>query len=261
MVYIFMGKNRKNRLTKFREPNNIIPVAFTAIEQDIYALILCELSKESWASKHKDTTINFVDNLIEFSITELKDYFDCSLSNLSKNVRSASNSLCVKEINITLDDGNNKNIKLLDSCEFHINSGLHIEVNKEAKELIFKFISNNYSEIDLNLYLNLKSKHSKRLLKFISQWKMTKFKTNEIKMSKYRKSFSIDENKYLRTEAFIRKCIDEPIKEILNKSDNQWILKDEKGYLLKKEGRKIGSIVFTVFFNKKDEDADNNDND
>ena len=65
-----MGKDINFK--KFREPYNITPLNFSTIEQNIYALVLCELSKKSWANEKSRPHYSHLDHIFEFEVKLLK---------------------------------------------------------------------------------------------------------------------------------------------------------------------------------------------
>lgn len=231
----------KKKVNKFREPNKLTPTNYGAIEQNLYALILRKISISVWSEKKQNTF--FLNKEIVLPIDELLFWFNCSKSNLTNNVAPAAKAMISKPL--IYDNGvNNYNIKFLDYVEYYSNSGLHIKVNENAINVIKEDIPRDYSEIDINHYFKLTGKYSRRLLKIISQWKSIPNKVITLEFDEYRKILGVPENKYNRTESFIKNCISQPMLDVISCSSGEWVAFDDenKGYELHRKGRSFNSI-------------------
>ena len=247
--------SNKNVYYKFREPNEITPYEYGVLEQNIYALILCRLSILVWIEKKKGITPP-QNREMNFPIDELLSRFNCSESNLKNNVSRASKSMIDKYVAYSNGRTTDK-FKLLESSEYHSNSGLHIKITHRALGIIKEGIPRNYSEIDANHYFSLNGKYSRRVLKIISQWKLTKNKVLVLDIDNYREILGIPDDKYLRMESFIRNCVVSPIRDVINSSNGQWEAsdKDQKGFILYRQGRSFKKIQLMMQY-KSEEDTD-----
>ncbi|WP_318511145.1 replication initiation protein [Photobacterium leiognathi] len=245
----------KKKINKFREPNKLTPVNYGAIEQNLYALILRQISISVWAEKKQNTF--FSNKEITLSIDELLFWFNCSKSNLANNVAPAAKSMVSKSL-IYNDGVNDYEIKFLDSVEYYSNSGLYIKVNANAIGIIKEDIPKDYSEIDITHYFKLKGKYSRRLLKIISQWKSIHNKVITLELDEYRKILGVPENRYHRTESFIKNCISQPMLDVISCSSGEWTAFDDekKGYELHRKGRSFSSIKIML---NKDASEEKND--
>ena len=88
-----------------------------------------------------------------------------------------------------------------------------------------KFISKGYSLIDLRLYLSLDSIMSKRILEWASRFKDMD-KNYQITVEELCKCFEIDRYSYANTTSFKKTVLQQPIQEIIRKSDGLWSIEE-----------------------------------
>lgn len=244
---------------KFREPNLLSPIDYGVLEQDIYALILSRISVSVWAEIKHNVQYKSNNRSFEFSIDEMLTRFNCSESNLRNNVAVAAKLMIDKKL-IYEGDSEVRHVSLLDSSEYHSNSGLFVTINTDAMAIIRKEISRNYSEIDANHYFKLSSKYSRRLLKIVSRWKRHSDKIITLDLLEYKKILGVDNSKYERMESFIRNCVRSPINDLLSHSNGDWTPfdDDKNGYIMHRRGRSYQTIQImlkcTVNSNDNDDD-------
>lgn len=232
------------KFIKFREPNSIIPEAFTAIELDIYALVLCELSKKQALPSRVNSRNNWGREMV-FTNDELLSVFGCSSHHLSRNIKKSAKSLLSKKI-WCQDHGK---FSLLSSAEYYSNYGLCLTLSATAHQYISAGSHKNFSEVNFEHYLKVKSKYSKRLLVMVSRWRNHKNRKQKLDVDSFRKYLGVPEGRYKKHESFTRKCLKEPIKEL----QEVLLLKpfDEalKGFQSVRKGKDVSWVVLMLNFN------------
>lgn len=161
------------RLETFSEPNNFYPANLTATEQDIFALALCEISKvvgfnkkqEKKGGEQKPIPFEF-----EFSEGELAKLFKCSKSNLYNTLLPAADMLRKRDIRFALDD-RFFSFNLISGAEYNQGDTFKVEIPKRVSEIIAGNIGDNFTVMDLKLFVILSGRYARRILKLISQWK------------------------------------------------------------------------------------------
>ena len=236
------------KLEKFREPINVFPTELTASEQDVFALILCEISKIVGFNK-KSTTIEKkeIPTKFEFTEKELVRLFGWSKNNIRMTLEPAAKKLQATQIGCSVDDGF-EYFSPLGYVSYVQGGTFVLEVVSTVANRLAENIVSGFSEIDFRLFVRLSGKYERRLLKLLSQWKGKK----EIILSidKFRELLGIPTSKY-KTFANLRRRVIEPaFKDIISKSNGVWSATDKNnlGFELLKNGRYYTDIIFKVSY-------------
>lgn len=231
------------KLNKFREPINVFPASLGAAEQDVFALVLCEISK---VVGFNSTQIKQCDDFekkpipyqFEFSEEELTTLFQCSVDNLRKTIEPAAKSLVKREVSYSSERGFDV-FSPIARARYNMGQPFFIEMAPSVAELLAENVEAGFSEIDFKLFVSLSGRYERRLLKALSQWKHNPSKEIKFKIQDYRDYIGLEDGEYQRTEALVRKTIKKPISDIIEKSEGCWVPTDpeKKGFLLTREGK------------------------
>ncbi|WP_256385196.1 replication initiation protein [Photobacterium toruni] len=241
------------QLDKFREPIAVFPERLTASEQDVFALALCEISKSvayNQIAKKNGSDQKEIPYIFEFSEKILIDLFQCSKDNLRKTLEPAARSL----LNANVGYSNKHEFDYfspLVRVRYVVGDKFIIEMAKSISELIAENIQSGFSEMDLKLFVSLSGRYHRRILKILSQWKTVPNKTIRFTIDEFRNAIGVPDDKYKRFQHLKSICMEEPFKDIINKSNGVWTATDKNGagFELDKVGRSYKYITFKMKYN------------
>jgi plasmid replication initiation protein len=239
---------------KFREPDHIFPACLSSKEQDIFALLLCEISKDkakldSLIREGDKKKISEFKHKTTFSFTtdELSNVFNCTKSNVRMVLEPAAISLMQKDVGYSDSSGFDFFHPI--SRVRYVDGILICEMLPSVIEMIVNYKA--FSEIDFKLFISLNGRYERRILREISQWKNIE-KELVFTIDEFKSRLGIKDGQYSIFSNFKKRCIDEPIKDILLKSNGTWIATDENnlGYELIKSGRSYSHIRLKLKHNR-----------
>lgn len=235
---------------KFREPENIFPSSLTATEQDIFALLLCEISKVKGRReilKKAEKDLPPVPCIFSFSEDDLMRVFNCKKDNIRKVLEPAAKALRSREVGYSLDNEFDY-FSPIGRVRYKVGGDFVISMLPDVVELLCNY--NGFSEVDFRLFVSLTGRYEKRILKEISRWKGIDKKII-FSIDDYRERIGVKENSYTIFANFRKRCIEEPIKKIISESNGVWIPsdKDGAGYKLIKKGRSYTDIEICLKYN------------
>jgi plasmid replication initiation protein len=237
----------QKKLEKFRESNLFKLKGMESTEQDLFALMLCEISKV--VGFNKKLKANEDTNLIpyHFSFTELEmcNLFNCSTDNLRKTLEPAAKRLTKREIGTSGKWGFDY-FSPIYRVKYERGGKFEMYMGPEIAEMIANSTIINFSEIDLKQFIELKGKHAKRIFKSLNRWKSSTDNENLIlSFDELRELLGVD-NEYKNKQHFRKYCIEIPMREIVTKLSDNWrpLDKKNKGYELIKTGRAYSHIKF-----------------
>lgn len=241
----------KNKLyDKFREPENIFPASLTATEQDIFALLLCEISKvkgkrEKFKKLGKELPL--IPHVFNFSEADLMHAFNCKKDNIRKILEPAAVSLRSRPVGYSGEKGFD-NFSPIARVKYDVGGDFVIYMLPDVVEMLCDY--NGFSEIDFRLFTSFSGRYEKRILKEISRWKGLD-KRIIFSISEYKERLGVKEGSYSIFANFKKRCIDEPIKKIISESYGVWTPsdKDGLGYKLIKKGRSYSEIEICLKYN------------
>lgn len=229
------------KLIKFREPINVFPACLSAVEQDVFALVLCEISKVVGFNNSlpQDQDKKPIPYHFEFSEAELTGLFQCSVDNLRKTLEPAARALVKCDISYSLEAGFDV-FSPVSRVRYHKGQSFFIEMSPSVAEFLAESVESGFSEIDFKLFVSLRGRYERRLLKALSQWRRNPEKEIKFEIQAYREYIGLEKSEYQRTEAFVRRTIKDPIADILTKSRGFWVATDvdKKGFILTREGKR-----------------------
>ena len=233
-------------------------------EQNLFALMLCEISKV--VGYNKKLKENEDEKLIphHFSFTELDicNLFNCSRDNLRKTLEPSAKRLTKIEVGTSGKWGFDY-FSPIYRVKYERAGKFEMYMGKEIAYMIANSTIMNFSEIDLKHFIQLKGKHSKRIFKKLNQWKTSSYNEELIlSFNQLRKLLGVD-NKYKNKQHFRKYCIKNPIQEIVTKLSDTWrpLDKKNKGYELVKTGRTYSHIKFRLKYVTKKKDSPINSDD
>ena len=248
-----------NKVEKFREPLGLYPTGLGARAQDMFALVLRELSKLSGhnrkelvkASKNEDYSPKIlpIPESCVFSEEEIMRVFDCSAKDIARTLHPAARSLTTHPVDLKAGiEGDFDEVTLLRRAKYTKGGELEILIEEDIAKILYEEIGERFSEMDLKLFISLSGKYERRLLKLLSKWRGLSQGAPKMKFEDYRQELGIPDGKYTRPDFFRNRCIVDPIKDIIEKSDGMWIPTDPegKGYQLFKTGRKFTHVRFCL---------------
>lgn len=231
------------KLRKFREPNDVFPADLGASEQDVFALVLCEISKvvgfnNAQAKKDADFKKKPIPYQFEFSEEELTTLFQCSVDNLRKTIEPAARSLVKRDVSYSSDQGFDV-FSPISRVRYNMGEPFFMESSPSVAELLAEKVEAGFAEIDFRIFVALSGAHGRRILKALSQWKYNPSKEVKFKLQDYRDYLGIEDDEYERTEALVRRTIRLPVADIIKKSKGCWVPTDpdKKGFVLTREGK------------------------
>lgn len=242
--------SKKALFDKFREPENIFPASLTATEQDIFALLLCEISKakgrrEKLKALGKERPP--VPCTFNFSEADLMNAFSCKKDNIRKVLEPAAKSLRSREIGYSSEEGFDY-FSPIGRVRYEVGGDFVISMLPDVVELLCNY--NGFSEIDFRFFISLSGRYEKRILKEISRWKGVSKKII-FSIDDYRDRLGVKKESYSVFANFKKRCIDEPIKKIISESLGVWVASDSDGlgYRLIKKGRSYAEIEICLKYN------------
>ncbi|HCE5184929.1 replication initiation protein [Vibrio parahaemolyticus] len=242
------------KLSKFREPINVFPAALSAAEQDVFALVLCEISKVVGfngiqAKQSDEFEKKPIPYQFEFTEAELTGLFQCSVDNLRKTLEPAARSLVRRDVSYSSDQGFDV-FSPISRVRYHMGQPFFIEMSPSVAELLAENVEAGFSEMDFKLFVSLSGRYERRILKALSQWKHIPSKEVKFTIKEFRDYIGLEDGEYQRTEALVRKTIKKPISDIIEKSEGCWVPTDpeKKGFALTREGkgRAYTHVVFKM---------------
>lgn len=242
--------SKKRTYDKFREPENIFPASLTATEQDIFALLLCEISKVKGRRellKKTGKDLPPIPCVFRFSEDDLMTAFNCKKDNIRKVLEPAAKALRSREVGYSFDDEFDY-FSPIGRVRYKVGDEFVISMLPDVVEILCNY--NGFSEIDFKLFISLPGRYEKRILKEISRWKGTE-KRIIFSIDEYRDRLGVKESSYSVFANFRKRCIDEPIKKIINESFGVWVPSDSDGlgYKLIKKGRSYSEIEICLRYN------------
>ena len=233
------------QLNKFREPDHIFPAILSAREQDVFALLLCEISKAQAKQKKNDVDgINSsLPNVFIFSEEELMSAFNCSKDNIRKILEPAAKSLQEKRVGYSDKNGFDY-FSPVGRVAYQRGKEFRLEMLPSVVDMISEY--EGFSELDFKLFASLNGRYEKRILRELSRWKDIPDKKIKFSIDELRRRLGVEDDKYQRMDAFKARCIDQPMKAILSSAKGVWTATDvdKKGYELIKSGRTYNYIIF-----------------
>lgn len=234
------------KLNKFREPINIFPQKLSASEQDIFALILCEISKIVGYNKKKaEGEGKPIPTQFVFTEKELVTLFGCSKDNIRMTLEPAARKLQNTQIGYSSND-RFEYFSPIAYVSYIQGQSLSLEVSPTIAERLATNVVSGFSEMDFRLFVKLSGKYERRLLKLLSQWKGKK----EIKLSikEFREHLGIPSSSYKLFSNLRRSVIEPAFNDIISKSNGVWVACDRElcGFELVKTGKTYTDIIFKV---------------
>ncbi len=232
------------KLKKFRKPHNILRQIRKPSLLNIMALVLTEISKQAAILKKDES--HQIRNVFVFSDQQLMSIFNCSKDNIYKTLKPAAEEL--RAISIASDDKTRKafsQFSLIYGVEYEFER-LQIHMPPEIVQPLIEFVS--FSEIDFVHYIKLDSGHAKILLDELSRWKRKPNSESRYTIETFKNLIGLSDNQYTVFTDFRRRVLDPMFKQIIAKSDGQWVATDEKGkgYILEKRGKKYSHITIAL---------------
>lgn len=238
-----------SKIMKFREPDNIFPSSLSNSSQNLFALVLCEISRIKGSNvaiskregEHQKLEIP---NKYRFSEETLIERFNCSKDNIRMVLEPAARSLISKLIGIS-EEGKFRYFSLASEVYYESGGFLEITLNPSSLAKISEY--KGYSEMELLTFISL-NKISKRLFRYISRFKSLDYEYPLIPVDDFKELIGV-KGKYPQYTNF-RKVLIKAFKDIITATNSNWKAIDEKGigFETKRTGRSVTHIKVCLEF-------------
>ena len=234
----------KKRIEKFREPRLLFS-SLEASSQNICALVLREISKIKGGNKKRaenqlSSELNEeLKKTYSFSNDELCNALDCKDRNLSKTILPAAKGALGYVMAIKDDKGGFKAFSMFEKAEYNKENGLVIKLTDSGRDFLDIQVDKSFAEMNFKLLVSFKSKYTKRLLKLLHSFKNGNTCFKKLSIDEYKDQLMVESSTFSRAESFKRRAITEAFRELIEKSNGEWVATDSerKGYELIKKGR------------------------
>lgn len=235
-------------------------MALSSREQDLLSLIILKIKKEHDKERFSDAMEACeIKTSFIFHFNELMEHFSITRQGLYSALDESTSSI-MKRI-IEIKNPESKSFEKISVCNYasYKDGVLRISVSKEAALHMLDY-SKGFAEIDLRLLLILKGGYEKRILELISRFNDGKEFTTSL--GEFCKMVGTDFTKFERFDVFKNTVLTKPIKNIIKKSNGEWIPKKgyPLGFLLEKKGRsyqKEDKLTFKLSRSKKENRIEN----
>ena len=229
-------------------------MALSSREQDLLSLIILKIKKEHDKSRFSMVEEEEIPTSFMFHFNELIEHFSITRQGLYVALDESTTSI-MKRI-IEIKNPKNETFEKISVCNYaSFKDGiLRITVSKEAALHILDY-SKGFAAIDLKLLLMLKGGYDKRILELISRFNHEKEFTTSL--GEFCLMVGTDFTKFERFDVFKNTVLIKPIKNIIKKSNGEWMPKEgyPMGFLLERKGRsyqKEDKITFKLMKRSKE---------
>ena len=203
----------------------------SALEQDIFSLVLCQMTKEDPPNQRYHVLIKELEELAKKKMNY-------------QNVGNTAQKLLTRVCRIHKENGNILDVSMISDSEYIKGTGyVEIGVSPKLRPYLFD-LKDNFTKYQLRIFGALRSKYSKRIYKMLSQFKHTgimKISVEELK--KRLKLLDPKTGKEVFANdwtSFVKKVLEVSKKEINESSDMCCT------YEATKTGRKFTDIEFKI---------------
>lgn len=221
----------------------------TAHEQNIFNLMIAHMRSEHWD--------NPIGPTYEFPAQLLSEWFGIESNYLSSTLSPVADRLAKRTVGFANEKGDWDYIPIISRISYK-NGRLTIIPNSHLKEQYIDYSRSGYALINRKPLYKLKKTYSKRLYEILSRFKQERkgYKQHPLSITQIQGYFGLfDEKGNLNKESkslgttsvFIKRCIEEPLKEIADTCGHELIFFEHEGRLgfsLIKNGKKTVGLKF-----------------